>query len=126
MAPAGIVPRQVPKPPSGKRRNAGGSGTTTMSGEEVLFLPGHIEISEERRLQELERAPGGGKVMKRFMERGHWRRAAANWKDQRPCWVCPHWKIPDVATIIKRQHRLKPWVECPGRNPTCAPVLGWC
>ena len=100
--------REYREPPTDKRRGTSGSGPTTISGEEVFFLPGHIDISEERRLQELERAPGGGKVMKRFMVRGHWRRAAANYKDQRPRWIRPHWKGPDIATIIERQYRLKP------------------
>ena len=30
----------------------------------------------------------------------------ANWKDQRPRWIRPYWKGPDIATILERQYRL--------------------
>ena len=31
------------------------------------------------------------------MVRGHWRRAAPGWKDQRVRWIGPYWKGPDIA-----------------------------
>jgi hypothetical protein len=41
------------------------------------------------------------------MVRGHWRRAAKSWTDQRLRWIEPYWKGPDVAAIIERAYRLK-------------------
>ncbi|MBM4321625.1 MAG: hypothetical protein FJ125_17200, partial [Deltaproteobacteria bacterium] len=49
-----------------------------------------------------------GKLMHRFMVRGHWRRPAASWKEQRPRWIEPYWKGPDMAAIVEREYRLKP------------------
>ncbi len=46
--------------------------------------------------------------MHRFMVRGHWRRAKASWKDQRPRWIKPFWKGPDMAAVIERAYRMKP------------------
>jgi hypothetical protein len=45
--------------------------------------------------------------MHRFMVRGHWRRAAVTWKDQRPRWIKPYWKGPEIAAVIERAYRLK-------------------
>ena len=42
------------------------------------------------------------------MVRGHWRRAAPGWHDQRVRWIAPHWKGPDIGTIIERTYKLKP------------------
>ena len=78
------------------------------SGEEVFFLPGAIEISRLSHFQELDRIPSGRTILHRFMVRGHWRRAASNWKDQRMRWIAPFWKGPDIATIIERAYKLKP------------------
>jgi hypothetical protein len=78
------------------------------SSDEVYFLPGHIEISQLRQMQELERVPSGRKLLHRFMVRGHWRRPAKSWKDQHPRWVRPYWKGPDIAAVIERTYRLKP------------------
>lgn len=74
----------------------------------MFFLPGAIEISEVRRLQELDRHSEGRGVLRRFMVRGHWRRARAGAAEQRLSWVRPHWKGPDLATIIERAYKLKP------------------
>jgi hypothetical protein len=57
-------------------------------------------------MQAVERAPSGGRLMHRFMVRGHWRRPATSWKVQRPRWVRPCWKGPDIATVIERAYRL--------------------
>ncbi|MFH1465098.1 MAG: hypothetical protein ABIO70_12000, partial [Pseudomonadota bacterium] len=80
------------------------------TGEDVFFLPGKIDIRQVERIQAAARAAGqeGGRVlMTRFMVRGHWHRAAPSWKDQRPRWIEPYWKGPDLATIIERDYRLK-------------------
>ena len=90
------APRHRPGPP------------LTYSSEEVYFLPGAIEISRVRRLQELDRVPDGRTMLRRFMVRGHWRRAALQWTDQRMRWIQPYWKGPDMATIIERAYKLKP------------------
>ncbi len=78
------------------------------SSDEVYFLPGAIEISQVRHLEELGRISGGREILRRFMVRGHWRRPAANWKEQRMRWIRPYWKGPDMATIIERAYKLKP------------------
>ena len=79
-----------------------------LSDEKVFFLPGPIEISRLRQYQELERTSSGRQLLYRFMVRGHWRRAAPGWRDQRVRWIAPHWKGPDVGTIIERTYKLKP------------------
>ena len=78
-----------------------------LSSEEVWFLPGTIDISRLRALQAKQREAGGGQLTHRFMVRGHWRRAAKGWKDQRPRWIEPYWKGPDMAAIVEREYRLK-------------------
>jgi len=78
------------------------------SSEDVFFLPGAIEISHLRNFQQLERLPSGRKILHRFMVRGHWRRAAAGWRDQRMRWIAPYWKGPDIAAVIERTYKLKP------------------
>jgi SEC-C motif len=75
---------------------------------EVYFLPGTIDISRVRRLQELERTSNGRPMLNRFMVRGHWRRPSTTWKDQRMRWIEPYWKGPDIAAVIERAYRLKP------------------
>ena len=97
------VPKGPPKPPEPGQP----SEPRVHSGEEVFYLPGRIDITQVRRLQEVERSREGSSLMHRFMVRGHWRRPAANWKVQRPRWIEPYWKGPDLATIIEREYRLK-------------------
>jgi hypothetical protein len=80
----------------------------TYSSEQVYFLPGTIEISRLRRMQELERLPEGCLMLRRFMVRGHWRRAAPAWADQCMRWIEPYWKGPDMASVIERAYRLAP------------------
>ncbi|MCX5748067.1 MAG: SEC-C metal-binding domain-containing protein [Proteobacteria bacterium] len=84
------------------------SGGKSFSSEEVYFLPGTIDITRVRKLQELERAPDGRELLRRHMVRGHWRRAAKTWSDQRLRWIEPYWKGPDMAAIIEQAYRLKP------------------
>jgi hypothetical protein len=78
------------------------------SSDSVYFLPGTIDIRSVRRFQELERAPGGGSMLSRFMVRGHWRRPQKGWADQKLRWIEPYWKGPDMATVIERAYKLKP------------------
>jgi hypothetical protein len=74
----------------------------------LYFLPGKIEISQVRNLQALERVGIGRQLLHRFMVRGHWRRAAPGWTDQRVRWVNPYWREPDMAAVVERAYRLKP------------------
>jgi len=99
--------RPAPRPDATRPRHRPGP-PLTYSSEEVYFLPGAIEISRVRRMQELERVPDGRTILRRFMVRGHWRRAAADWTDQHMRWIQPYWKGPDMATIIERTYKLKP------------------
>ncbi len=80
---------------------------SVFSSDEVYFLPGAIDITHVRHLQELERVPSGREVLKRFMVRGHWRRATKGWADQNLRWIQPYWKGPDFAAVIERTYRLK-------------------
>lgn len=84
------------------------SGSAAVSSESVYYLPGAIEISHVRRLQELHRLSSGRSLLRRFMVRGHWRRAAAGWEDQRLRWIRPYWKGPAMTTVIERTYKLKP------------------
>lgn len=77
------------------------------SDEDVFYLPGRIPISQLRRLQQTEREPRGGELMARFMVRGHWRRAARGWRQQRLRWIEPYWKGPELAMIIEREYKLE-------------------
>ena len=104
---AGVAPEVRPstRPPRAQEP----TGTPEVfSAEEVFFLPGMIEISHLRRLQELERVPSGRALLHRFMVRGHWRRPAVAWKEQRMRWIEPYWKGPDLAAVIERTYRLAP------------------
>ena len=80
----------------------------SLSSENVFYLPGKIEISHIRHLSRVEKTHEGRRILKRFMVRGHWRKALPNWKDQRLRWIEPYWKGPDITTIIEREYRLKP------------------
>jgi len=105
---AGIDPQVRASPTDATRNRGRGDTPVRYSSDAVYFLPGAIEISQLRRMQELERIPDGRAIVRRFMVRGHWRRAAASWADQRLRWVQPYWKGPDMATIIERTYKLKP------------------
>ena len=106
---AGVEP-DLRRPPSSREPSpqAAGPDVTPLSSEDVFFLPGAIEISRLRQMQSLQRAPGGRKLLHRFMVRGHWRRPAAAWKDKRMRWIKPYWKGPDLAAVIERTYKLKP------------------
>jgi len=80
--------------------------TEFLSSQEVIYLPGKINISHVEKMQAIEKSESDGKLMVKFMVRGHWRRANSKWKDQRPRWISPYWKGPDLATVIERQYRL--------------------
>jgi hypothetical protein len=104
------VKREHRKSPSGVRRKEANyeSQASVFSNEDVFFLPGAIEISHLRNFQQLERIPSGRTILHRFMVRGHWRRAAPGWQDQRARWIAPYWKGPDIAAVIERAYKLKP------------------
>lgn len=90
------------------RTRSPGSSASPPASDSVFFLPGTIDIRRVRQLQELQRAPEGRSVLARFMVRGHWRRPAKTWEDQRLRWIEPYWKGPDLATVIEKAYRLKP------------------
>jgi hypothetical protein len=99
------VPRTAPPKP----RASGPRGPApAFSADDVYFLPGTIDITNVRRMQELERAPQGREMLRRYMVRGHFRRPARNWSDQTLRWIEPYWKGPDMAAVIERAYRLKP------------------
>jgi hypothetical protein len=102
---AGVEPevRAVPK----QRRRAP-DPRPVFSSEEVYYLPAPIKISKVRQMQALSRTSGGREMLHRFMVRGHWRRPAANWKEQHPRWIKPYWKGPDIAAVIERTYKLTP------------------
>lgn len=106
---AGVAP-EVRATPAGAapRPRVRGGPPVSYSSDEVYFLPGAIEISQVRRMQELDRIPAGRSVLRRFMVRGHWRRPSAKWTDHHMRWIQPYWKGPDMATIIERTYKLKP------------------
>lgn len=103
---AGIEPEL--RTPLKERPHTRGSKPAQYSSDGVFFLPGAIEISHLRRMQALERSSGGRAQLHRFLVRGHWRRAAAGWTDQRARWIQPYWKGPDMAAVIERAYKLKP------------------
>lgn len=80
----------------------------TYSLEDIFFLPGKIDISQYQRLSGLQKFREGRRIHSRFMVRGHWRKAATHWKDQRLRWIEPYWKGPDGAIPLDREYRLKP------------------
>ena len=49
-----------------------------------------------------------GQLLARFMVRGHWRKPAAGWKAQDHRWIEPHWKGPEMATVIEQEYQLRP------------------
>jgi len=102
--------RQHRKSPSGvqSRKAKSELQAPAFSNEDVFFLPGAIEISHLRNFQQLERIPSGRAILHRFMVRGHWRRPAPGWQDQRMRWIAPYWKGPDIAAVIERTYKLKP------------------
>lgn len=89
-------------------RKKGPTLEAVLSSEEVLYLPGRIPVSHVKYYRDLARNAEGRTIMKRFMVRGHWRRANPNWSDQRLRWIEPYWKGPDMGTVIEREYRLKP------------------
>jgi hypothetical protein len=104
---AGVEPEVRPSPRAPAARGATETPEVFSAGE-VYFLPGKIAISHVRRLQELERVPSGRQLLHRFMVRGHWRRPAPSWKEQRMRWIEPYWKGPDLAAVIERTYALTP------------------
>lgn len=104
---AGVVPEAragSPRPAANARTKAG----RPLTSESVFYLPGSIDIRQVRKLEELARLGEGREALRRCMVRGHWRRAAKNWNDQRLRWIAPYWKGPDLAVVIERAYRLKP------------------
>ena len=62
---------------------------------------------EFRVFEQASRAPRGGELLARFMVRGHSRRAARGWRDQRLRWIEPYWKGPELPMIIEKEYKLE-------------------
>ena len=78
------------------------------SAEDVYFLPGHVSIRQLKEgEQNASRGDEGGAAVVRTLVRGHWRRPAAGWKDQRVRWIAPYWKGPENAVVVERPYRLE-------------------
>jgi hypothetical protein len=104
---AGVEPQERPGDSAG-RTSKKVPAPLVHTSETVYFLPGPIEISHLRRLNELDRIQEGRTILRRFMVRGHWRRPASTWKEQRMRWIQPYWKGPDLAAVIERTYKLRP------------------
>ena len=78
------------------------------SEERVFYLPGKITISQYKHYREMEKTQNGRTLMKRFMVRGHWRRANPSWQDQALRWIEPYWKGPEMAVVIEKEYRMVP------------------
>jgi len=100
---ASVAPERRSPPPA----RSGPKPNRVFTSEEVYYLPGTIDITQVRKLQELARAPEGRVLIRRHKVRGHRRRAAKTWADQRLRWIEPYWKGPDMAAIIEHAYRLK-------------------
>jgi hypothetical protein len=106
-----LLPPRPGRRRRGRRRQGAGTPPGTRprrSREGVYFLPGRIDVARVRRLRELEETDPGRKLMRRFLVRGHWRRASQTWKDWRLRWIEPYWKGPTLGDVIEREYRLRP------------------
>jgi len=102
-----LGPPEEEAPASGGRGQPPAPPTRTYSAEDVFYLPGKIPISRVRQLRALRGHAAGGRIFSRFMVRGHWRRAAPSWMDQRLRWIEPYWKGPDAALVLEREYKMK-------------------
>ncbi|MFY0539486.1 hypothetical protein [Nannocystis pusilla] len=94
--------------PPAKRAEARPRGPARhYSSETIHFLPGKIDISLLRRIQQVIRG-GGGELLHRSLVRGHFRGPHPAWKDQRVKFIEPYWRGPPDASIVERPYRLKP------------------
>ena len=119
---AGVTPVTMESPIADLRRKKNKLGKskqgkmmgriTEMKGrfseEKVFYLPGKITISQLKHYREMEKTHDGRTIMKRFMVRGHWRRANPSWKDQALRWIEPYWKGPEMAAVIEKEYRMVP------------------
>ncbi len=110
-SPLAQLQRAVEKKKSGEKRRRAQRQVARFrneaTGEDVFYLPGKIPISQVEQLSKIEGSKSGGQLMTRFMVRGHWRTANPSWNDQRPRWISPYWKGPDLATVIEREYEMK-------------------
>lgn len=91
------------------RRKRGAAGPPiTCSSDDVFFLPGTIDIRATKTAAEAGWSGDHRTSYRRFVVRGHWRRANPNWKEQHLRWIAPYWKGPEMAAIVERQYTLKP------------------
>jgi len=76
--------------------------------DDIFYLPGKINISKLKYYRDLDKTPGGIIISKRFMVRGHWRKANPTWTDQNLRWIKPYWKGPEDGVHIEKEYRMKP------------------
>lgn len=107
------IARSSKRPKRRKRRSASSRKSHRhpppgpFSSEDVYHLPGTIPIDQLRQRDAQRADHEGSQLTKRFMVRGHWRRPNPSWNNQRPRWVEPYWKGPDMVAAIERQYRLR-------------------
>ena len=101
------VEAEVRYSPKAPRARAGASAQP-FSSEEVYFLPGAIEISRVRQMQEAGAHAQRATAAPPLHGPRHWRRPAPDWRIQRMRWIEPYWKGPDIAAVIERTYRLEP------------------
>ena len=99
-------------PPEGERKQSR-SGlrfepTGGIHSEEVYDVPGTIDITMLRSIQQARRGAIAREQIHRCMVRGYRRRANPDWKDQSKRWIKPHWRGPSEASIVEREYRLIP------------------
>lgn len=76
--------------------------------DEVWYLPGDIEISVLRKIQQARLGAVDREQIHRCMVRGYRRRANPDWKDQNTRFIKPHWRGPSEASVVERPYRLIP------------------
>ena len=76
--------------------------------DDIFYLPGKIDISRLKYYRELDKTSEGRIISKRFMVRGHWRKANPTWTDQSLRWIEPYWKGPEDGVHIEKEYRMKP------------------
>jgi len=76
--------------------------------DDIFYLPGKIDITRLKYYRAFDKTSDGGMILKRFMVRGHWRKANPTWKDQSLRWIEPYWKGPEEGVYIEQEYRMKP------------------
>ena len=102
-----MISRRGPKKRS-KLLKKRGEISSSKAIDDIFYLPGKIDISRLKYYRELSKTSEGRTISKRFMVRGHWRKANPTWKDQSLRWIQPYWKGPEDGVHIEKEYRMKP------------------